>query len=374
MKYILIAFLAIAHFSYGKHAKSKTERIPMEAKFWEFEAERVEFINHNSVPAMRILPDANKVVAKNLNFKTGTIEYDVIVGEYPFVGFSFHRQNDSEEEWFYLRSYAAGNPQFGDAIQYTPIINGVSMWDMYPQYQGSADFQKNEWTHVKLVIGTHQMLVYINELEQASLVIPYLEGNYNTGSIAFNGEAIFANLLVTPDETGNLSDNAGHDPVAHDPRYIQNWEVTQPISYPKGQEVTESDIPNDVSLWSPVVAERGALVNLSRKFGADENRSRRMVWLKTTFHSSTDQIRKLSLGFSDEVWVMINGQLLYVDKNYYNRPIMKEPNGRCSTENTTIEEVPLKEGKNEILIAVGNFFYGWGIIARWDSLDGISLK
>jgi len=33
----------------------------------------------------------------------------------------------------------------------------------------------------------------------------------------------------------------------------------------------------------------------------------------------------------------------------------KQPQGRCSIENTTVE-VPLKEGENELLIGVANFF------------------
>jgi hypothetical protein len=100
---------------------------------------------------------------------------------------------------------------------------------------------------------------------------------------------------------------------------------------------------------------------------------RRIVWLKTTVQSVKEQTRKLSLGFSDEVWVLINGELLYVDKNYYRVPIMKVPRGRCSLENTTFD-VPLQEGDNEIMIGVGNFFFGWGIVTRWDGLEDIKLK
>jgi len=33
----------------------------------------------------------------------------------------------------------------------------------------------------------------------------------------------------------------------------------------------------------------------------------------------------------------------------------------------------LKEGKNEILIGLANYFYGWGIIARLDDVPGIRL-
>lgn len=57
--------------------------------------------------------------------------------------------------------------------------------------------------------------------------------------------------------------------------------------------------------------------------------------------------------------------LLYVDKNYFGQPIAKSPDGRLSIENTTLV-LPLQQGDNELLIGVGNDFYGWGIAARLD--------
>ena len=372
---LFITLISVANlsFAYYKNDHSTEVKIPMQEEYWDFASGKVAFITHKSGPAMKILPEAGKIVAKDFNFTTGTIEFDVEVNDYPFVGISFHRHNSQEEEWFYLRPYTAGNPSAWDAIQYAPIVKGVTLWDMYPQYQGPANFQKNEWIHIKLVIGQHQMHAYVNESEKPTLIIPFLEGNYKSGELAFDGEAIFANLIVRHGVTEGLPEVAGHDPSAHDPRYIRYWTVTEPKSFPKGREVIETDMPDEKTHWTPLEAERGALVNLTRKFGAAENMSRRLVWLKTTMQSSKEQIRTLSLGFSDEVWVMINGQLLYIDKNYYRVPIMKEPKGRCSIENTTFE-VPLQEGENEILIGVGNFFYGWGIIARWDSLEGIIIS
>ncbi|MEN8229424.1 MAG: hypothetical protein ABFS38_14795 [Bacteroidota bacterium] len=52
---------------------------------------------------------------------------------------------------------------------------------------------------------------------------------------------------------------------------------------------------------------------------------------------------------------------------------MKVPRGRCSIENSAFD-VPLKEGDNEIIIAVANTISGWGIIARWDGLENISSE
>ena len=384
---LFITLISLASLGFNQSSEVK---VPMQEKFWEFPEGTVKFLEHKSVPALKILPDAGKVVAKDVEFSIGTIEFDLEVDVFPFVGISFHRQSNMEEEWFYFRPYTAGDPQAFDAIQYTPIIKGVVLWDLYPQYQGPANYQKNEWIHVKLVIGPHQMYAFVNESEQPSLRIPFLEGSYKSGGIAFEGEAIFANLVIRHGITEGLPGTAGPDPTANDSRYIRNWEVTEPTSFPLGREVyidpisgfpespevIDSDIPDKETEWTPLKAEREGLVNLSREFGrVGDGRimPRRIVWLKTTIQSAKEQTRKLSLGFSDEVWVLINGQLLYVDKNYYQRPIMKVPRGRCSIENTTID-VPLQEGDNEIMIGVGNFFWGWGVVARWDGLEDIILQ
>jgi hypothetical protein len=48
----------------------------------------------------------------------------------------------------------------------------------------------------------------------------------------------------------------------------------------------------------------------------------------------------------------------------------KQPRARCSIENATFT-LPLQAGDNEVLIGVANDFYGWAVIARLDSMEGI---
>jgi hypothetical protein len=111
-------------------------------------------------------------------------------------------------------------------------------------------------------------------------------------------------------------------------------------------------------------------VNLNRIFKSGIRDQRRAAWLKITIHSDKDQEKTLHFGFSDEVWLFINGQILYVDKNYFGTPEQKVPRGRCTIDNSTVR-IPLKQGDNTILIALTNYFYGWGIIARLDDTDGL---
>jgi hypothetical protein len=138
-------------------------------------------------------------------------------------------------------------------------------------------------------------------------------------------------------------------------------------------KLVETTVPDSSSQWSPIRAEGRAIVNLSRKFGSVKNDLRRLAWLKTTIRSDKIQEKLLNLGFSDEVWVLLNGQILYVDKNYFGTPGQKEPKGRCTIENTSFR-ISLKEGDNELLIGLANYFYGWGIIARLNNMEGIEIQ
>lgn len=352
----------------GQNTKAIT--IPMTAGGWQFPANGATFLQYKGVPAVKILSDTGKVVLKDFNFTNGTIEFDVESLEPPFCGIYFRRQNNEETEYFYLRVERAGFPLAMDAIQYCPVIKNVTLWDMLPYYQGPAVIKKGDWNHIKLVVSGLQMLVYVNDMSRAALQVPRLEGNTTAGGIAFDGKAVFANLVITPGETNGLSPAEGFDPTYNDPRFLRQWLVNKPVALPFGKEVAGADLPGAATKWDSITAERRGLVNLTRLFGIDKGR--RIVWIKTTLKSDKEQVRKMEMGFSDEVWVVINGKLAYMDKNWFGQPIMKEPEGRCALENTSFM-LPLKAGDNELLVGVVNFFYGWGIIARLDKLDGISF-
>ena len=190
--------------------------------------------------------------------------------------------------------------------------------------------------------------------------------------------------MIRPDVTENIPSTVGYDPTYNDSRYLREWSVTEPMTFPAGRDVidiiprspgilVDSTLLNSATRWKSIRAERRGLINLTRPFGATEQGERRLTWLKTTITSEEAQEKRLDFGFSDEVWVFINERILYVDKNYYGSPGMKEPRGRCTIENTSFD-LPLQKGENEILIGVTNYFFGWGIIARLENTEGLQFK
>jgi hypothetical protein len=368
--------------------KSKTTavreiRVPMEPAHWEYDTANVAFGNQNGTKIASIKNGAS-LFLKNEKFSNGIIEYDVELGG-GFPGISFRMSEDRKDgETFYLRYFGSTSPDSRTTLQYCAVIDGMSMWDLTDEYQAGATLKAPGWNHVRLLISGRQMRAYVNDMSRPALIVPVLEGGTREGGIFFSGgQVAIANVVIRPGVVEDLSPVAGYTSSYNDTRYLRNWQVSAAREFPQGNDIVPPlafmggtrptpDLPDSALQWKTIKAEERSLVNLSRIYGAVKDNGRRLAWLKTTIHSDRNQDRTLHLGFSDEVWLFVNGQILYIDKNHFGTPSQKFPRGRCAIENATVR-LPLKEGKNEIMIGLASYFYGWGIIARLDDTDGIRL-
>ncbi len=215
------------------------------------------------------------------------------------------------------------------------------------------------------------MNVFINGEKAPSLKIGHLEGDAREGGLMLQGPGIFANLTVTPDSVEGLTAQPEKDPTAADNRYVRSWQVSPYSTLATDHEPGIADLPAPSADWSTLVAERGGLINVSRKYGLPLARpDRGVVWLKTTIHSQTPQQKRVAIGWSRELWFFVNGKLVYADKNLYQPPsARKTPDGRCSLENGSFV-LPLNAGDNEVAVAIADNFYGWALILRLDDVKG----
>ncbi|WP_074490562.1 LamG domain-containing protein [Mucilaginibacter polytrichastri] len=350
--------------------------IPIESSRWDTTASKAEFVTYKGVKAVRMNRNGGQINIKGIVFTNGTIEFDTqpIEAEksnFNPIGVYFRQQNSKESEYVYLRTKRDDSKRTNDDIQYAPVVNGVLLFNMMSPYDGPAPVHNNEWNHIKLVVSGMQMRVYVNDMDEPVLEIPRLESNSKSGTIGFDGLAYFANLTIKPNDVGNLSPLEGIDPTKYDINYIREWEVSTSKVMSRGKELTIGDLPKDSTQWSKITAERRGVINLSRKFGVND--TGRYVWLKTTINSTKDQVMQMQLGFCDEVYVFANNILIDADKNQFGLPLAKFPNGCLNIDNSMVN-IPLKTGKNTLLIGVVNNFYSWGIIARLRNLSGITVQ
>jgi len=377
----MIAFTALAQKN--KKPAAKEIAIPMEPAYWRYDTSGVEFIIYNNVKAAHI-KKSPPLVPKEVQFSNGIIEYDIAIGR-GFPGITFRLSADGKKgDQFYLRYFGVTSPQSRTTMQYAAIVDSMSTWNLTDEYQGGATLNVPGWNHVKLVVSGKQMKAYVNDMDRPALMVPELEGGLEKGGISFSGgDVTIANFVIRPDSVEGLSAAAGYISTYNDTRYLRSWQVSPASEFAFGKEIPPPfpylaqtlksvGFPDSTTTWTPIWAEPRGIINLSRLFGRTQFTKRRLAWLKTTIESDSAQVRFLHLGFVDEIWLYVNGQFLFADKNHYGTPGQKFPRGRCTIENAVVK-LPLQKGKNEILIGLANYFYGWGIIARIDDPDGIHL-
>jgi hypothetical protein len=372
MKNVFLLVLFAVSSAWGAEAV----KIPLTPDRWTISGP-AEFVQHNGFDAIELKPGdfakkikSGQAVLKDFTFRDGTIEYDVDATTSMGAGFAFRRRDEDTYGLFYLRPRPKCEEAV-DCIQYAPQTHGVLLWDVFPQYQKPAPLHQGEWNHIKLVVSGQRMNVFINGTKQPSLKVSSLEGDSMDGGLALQGPGIFANLTVTPGATEGLAKTAEKDPTADDRRFVRSWEIAPFSKLEADHSLSISELP---SSWKPLAAERGGLLNVSRQYGLPyKHEGRGVVWLRTTIRSNADQKKHAAIGWSREIWVFVNGQPVFADKNLYQPPsARKTPDGRLSLENGSLE-LPLKAGDNEVDVALADDFYGWGLILRLDDLKGVSL-
>jgi hypothetical protein len=88
----------------------------------------------------------------------------------------------------------------------------------------------------------------------------------------------------------------------------------------------------------------------------------KVVYARTTIESDRDAVKKLYIGYSDDVSVFLNGKILFRGRSAQN---FRDPGflGIVNPENDAVY-LPLKKGSNQLVLAVSELGGGWGFICR----------
>jgi hypothetical protein len=131
--------------------------------------------------------------------------------------------------------------------------------------------------------------------------------------------------------------------------------------------------------WDPVDAEPPGIVAIYRyrmaphpmvSFQSDWSTrlqpqpGTQLIYARTTIRADRDEVRKLSLGYSDEVSVFLNGRILYRGRS---AQAFRDPGflGIVSADDDAVY-LPLRKGANELVLALSELGGGWGFVARLD--------
>jgi hypothetical protein len=93
----------------------------------------------------------------------------------------------------------------------------------------------------------------------------------------------------------------------------------------------------------------------------------KVVYARAHIGSDRDQVKRLAIGYSDDVSVFLNGKILYRGRSAQG---FRDPGflGIVNPENDAVY-LPLIKGDNELMLAVSELGGGWGFICRLEDLD-----
>ena len=346
--------------------------ITMTADHWQVK-ENAEFFRQLGFYHGLMRLNSGDAVLKDFTFSNGTIEFDVNMIGRGAPGIAFREQDGSNFELLYFRPDPSC-PAFSACIQYAPQTHGVLLWDLFPQYQTRAPLRENGWNHIKMVVSGRRMNVFVNDAALPTLEVGRLEGDSSKGRLRLQGPGTFANLVITPDAVEGLSPEPAKDRLDRDRGLVRNWQLSTFFGLPNGENPVYKEMPGASQEWKAISTERNGLVNLSREYGRPlPEPNRAVAWLKTTITSEGKQTKKVDIGWTRELWVFVNGKLVYSDKNLFElEEARKAPDGRCSLENGAFT-LPLEAGDNEVAVAIANNFFGWGLMLRLADPEGVHL-
>ncbi len=347
--------------------------ITMTADRWQTR-ENAEFLRQLGFFHGLMRLNSGDAVLKGVTFGDGTIEFDVNTIGRGTPGIAFRQQDEGNFELLYLRP-DPNCPAFRACMQYAPQTHGVLLWDLFPQYETRAPLRENGWNHIKMVVSGRRMNVFVNDVPSPILEVGRLEGDATTGGLRLQGPGTFANMVITPDVVDGLSPEPARDPLDGDRGLVRNWRLSTFSALPNGKDPLYNDMPGALQEWKTIRTERNGLVNLSREYGRPlPEPNRAVAWLKTTITSDRKQTKKVGIGWTRELWVFMNGKLVYADKNLFEQEGARQtPDGRCSLENGAFA-LPLEAGDNEVAVAIANNFFGWGLMLRLADPEGVHLE
>jgi hypothetical protein len=371
----LFRFAFVLLLAPNAYSQMETLTVPPDSPRWSLEgqAKLAEYLGRKCLQM-----DGGAAILKDFEIRDGVIDVDVATpAARGFFGIDF-RIDDKGANWeeVYLRQHKSGLP---DAMQYTPVLNTGRNWQIYngPGFTGAVDIPKSTWFHLRLEITGAQARLFVNDTDKPALVMDDLKTGVQKGQIALIdliGETCFTNFVVrrTPDAVWER-----HLPPMP-PRTLTTWKIS-PV-YDALQRKLEQPLAaaemNSIR-WEDVEAEPPGFVVLYRYRDAPHPRvtfqgdfSKRLepqpgmkvLYARTTIPSDREQVKKLLLGYSDDVSVFLNGRILYTGRSAQG---FRDPGflGIVNPENDAVF-LPLKKGPNELVLAVSELGGGWGFICR----------
>ncbi|MDZ4865767.1 MAG: hypothetical protein SGI91_00455 [Alphaproteobacteria bacterium] len=344
-------------------APAWAEAVAVDSPRWQFEGAPPQVVEFQGKRALSLVGTNARLA--DADFDAGVIEFDMALPntKQSFPGVIFRGQDDGNYEHFYLRPHQNGNP---DSMQYTPVINGMTAWQIYKQYNAQTIFPVNQWMRVRLEIGEDSARVFVNS-DKPTLVVHDLKRERKAGFVMIKGSlggAYFANINITP----GAQDAAPAEPVSElMPGHVRAWFVSSPMAEAVALAAAGANTLKGLA-WTRLPVESNGIANLARAAAWTE----KAPTVLTRVVVRADRARSVAMrfGFSDRVRVYVNGALLFTgDDSQASRDYRF-----LGTVGLYDElQLQLRRGDNDVVFAVSEGGGGWAAQAAFIEMDGLTL-
>lgn len=337
-------------------AQNNTKSIEMIESNWEV-PKNAKFETFDSRETLVL--DGGRATVKNQKFTNGTIEVDVYANTFrSYAGITFRKQGDNMEE-VYMRMHKSSQV---DAVQYTPIFNNESNWQLYREYQAQVTFENKGWNTLRIEVKGESAEVFVNDKKE--FTIDRLRTRNATGEIGlfalFSNR--FSNFRVIPKDVLDKTDSDGK-PLA-DSSIITEWKITGAQSY-NAEELDFEKFSN--MEYKKVETEVSGLLPISKyveksSSGNFEQNTEDFLVAVTTIYTKTKDTKLFSFDYSDKIVVYLNGKICFEGNNAFRAKGVQYM-GHLEV-NTNKLYFPLKKGLNTIHCVVIDKANGWGLMAK----------
>lgn len=364
MKFKLAALL----FLLVSFSVKSQNTIPIDTTHWEIQAR--SYIIEPYKGKNSIYLQAGFMKLKDKRFLNGTIEFDIYLKELQaFPGVYFRVDENLNGEQFFMRPHLSGKP---DANQAAPLTYGITPWQLYfgPRYSFPYTYNYEDWTHVKILVNNGRAQVFLNHSEKPNLSWNLFH-DAKSGDIGFRGGnrtgLHIANIQI--DHTAPKISN--FQPIERKPieGLIQKWEVSDRFEENKLDDINNLSKLIASRKWNhEIEVEEGTAANISRKVNLLSNRKKNTVFARIIIHSDKKQTKLINFGYSDRVVAILNGKPIYKGTNRWRSRDYRYLGTVGLFDGIYL---PLKKGKNTLLMAVSEDFGGWLITGKFNNEIGL---
>lgn len=225
------------------------------------------------------------------NIELANAEIEVLIAsEGPaYPGIVFRQADNTNYELAYAVPHCRG---LWDAIQYDPVFNGSNTWQLYygDCYQSVADVPLNSWFSFKVAYLNKRAVISVGD--QSPLVVENLAHPFRTGQFGLwtFQPAYFSSLRFRSIEK---LDQAAGQPARAPEGAVDAW-------YIDGYGLTHCE-PNGVLNLNRLYLPSSGEAHLTRSFELP----------------SAGQV-KFSLGYSDSLSLILDGEIIHEDENTFS--------------------------------------------------------